>query len=69
MLCMHVMQYTVLPMVSHFSTDPQMAVINQRKAAEEDCKLVNKNVNNAGFNIVQKLGMFYRRGNAFRTFV
>lgn len=50
-ICTHVMQYTVLPMVSLYPSDLQVAVMGQemkqsvsKSREEEDNKLVNTNV-------------------------
>ncbi len=57
--CMQVTQYTVLPMVSHYSSDQQVAVTRQvmqqcgnKDSKEEDCRLVNMDVNSAGLKIL-----------------
>ncbi len=53
-----VMQYKVLPMVSQYCTDLQVAVTHPdmlqctSKGRETDCKLVNRDVNDAGFKIL-----------------
>ncbi len=54
--CTQMMQYTVLPMVSLYSTDLQVPVTRQdmqqyasKDREEEECLLVNTDVNNAGF--------------------
>ncbi len=69
---------TVLPTVSHYSSDLQVAIMWQEKQQcankgreEEDRSLVNMNVNNAGFKILtgSALQMLYDKGNAFNTFV
>ncbi len=56
-------RYTFLPMASHYSTDLQVAVTRQdmlqcgkKGRGEEDCKLVNMDVNNAGFKTTLKIG-------------
>lgn len=62
------MWVTFLPIVSHYSTDPRVAV------REEDGKLVNMDLHNAQFmhfiyfkNLLCKC--FYMEGNSFNTFV
>ncbi len=66
----HLDRYTVLPMISPYSTGPQVAVIYQetqqctnRVWEEEDCKL---DVNNAGVKILKKsaLRMFFMKKEA-----
>lgn len=53
--CLFMLSYLILTMLSHYSTDQQVAVTGQymlempTKAREKDLTLVNKNVNNAGF--------------------
>lgn len=52
-----VTQYTLLLLVSHYSTDWQLVAVTHKKAQqgtnkgseEEDYKLANLDVNNAGF--------------------
>ncbi len=70
--------YIVQPMVSHYSTDLQVAITHRdmlpctnKDRKEEYCKIVNMEVNNAGFKILQKsaLQMFYYEGNVLDTFV
>lgn len=50
------MRYTVLTMVSYYSDDPQVAVMHQeiqqcasKGMEQEDCEIVNIDVDNAGF--------------------
>ena len=54
-MCTQVTRYTVLPIVSHYSTDLQVAVMHHgtqqctNKGRKEEGKPVNMDVKNAGF--------------------
>ncbi len=62
------MQNTILPMVSHYSTDPQVAVMNQemqqcsnKDIDEEHCQLVNMEVKHVGKNLTNRLCKSFMR--------
>ncbi len=64
-LC-QVTRHTLLLMVSHYSTDQQVAVIHQdirqcisKGREQEDCKLVHMDVSYAGFKIL--IYLLYKR--------
>lgn len=68
----------VLPMLSHYSTHPLVAVTHQdmqrcacKGREEEDCTLLNMDINNAGFKHLRRISsaQCYEGGNAFNMWV
>ncbi len=67
---------TFLSMVPHYSTDLQVFKMGQeiqqcanKNGEEEDCKLINMDVNNIGLKMFKKLSFqtFYEGGNVFNS--